>query len=467
MKPLEHSQCCGSAVRCALAMLALASVLGCVRERHDGVALAPHSVKPIAADSGSTPGLPVALLPDPLPLEAAISLAVERNPMARAARHRWEAALQKRPQAVALPDPELTATRFSPTADDEAMVEAMQEIPWPGKLLIAGRVADREAEIARLGHEIALRDAIADVKEACFELGYIDRAMDVARAARALYERYAAIAAGGIDVGQTRLPEAFRAESQRAQLANDEIVLREIRAAQEERLRAALALPAGTQIGRIAEIDERMALEETAPWDLAQLTRRAEARNQELAAAGVAREKSRDEARLARRAPIPNLRVGATFIDMVGVPGEEEYPIGLTAGINIPIWAGKYRAMAREAERNEEAAEAEREGRALGLRAELAEAYFRFNNARRLARLYRQTLLPQARQAQQSAEELQRNGMASMAAVLETTATVYNFELAALRATADFFQNLARLEKIVGEALPFQSAPTAKMGGAR
>src|SRR5690606_23806085 len=102
---------------------------------------------------------------------------------------------------------------------------------------------------------------------------------------------------------------------------------------------------------------------------------------------------------------------------------------------------------------------------ALKVRADLARSYFDLSNASRLVRLYGEQLLPQARQAQDSAEELYRQGNANLAGVLETTATVHNFELARLRATADFYRNVARIEQVLGTALelkPLEETAPAK-----
>jgi outer membrane protein TolC len=106
----------------------------------------------------------------------------------------------------------------------------------------------------------------------------------------------------------------------------------------------------------------------------------------------------------------------------------------------------------------EHAAHATREQTGLQLRADLAKAYFSLSNSSRLVRLYRDTLIPQARQALQSAEELHRKGEMNLSGLLETTATVHNFELARLRATADYYQNVARIERLLGTAFELQPA---------
>ncbi|MCY3024645.1 MAG: TolC family protein [Planctomycetota bacterium] len=110
-------------------------------------------------------------------LEAVLRLAA-KGPMVQAARHRWLAATHKRPQMVALPDPRVEATYYVVRGMDRYMFGLSQEFPYPGKLIIAGRMADKEAEAARLRYDAALRDALSDAKEAYFELyGSVLRAL--------------------------------------------------------------------------------------------------------------------------------------------------------------------------------------------------------------------------------------------------------------------------------------------------
>jgi cobalt-zinc-cadmium efflux system outer membrane protein len=258
-------------------------------------------------------------------------------------------------------------------------------------------------------------------------------------------------------MAKPKLPETFRAESQRAQLGYDLVLLKEMRTAEAERLRSTAGLPRNLELGPTEDVAEPGPLGEA----LEKLQEIAAAHNQELAAAGVEVERAQLQTKLARRAPIPDLMVGAGYMKPGPAPmdaGSMKSGVTASFGVSVPIWFGKYRAMAREAQEMEAAAVSEAEAQRLQLRADLAKAYFSLNNSSRLVRLYRETLLPQARQALQSAEELYRRGAANLAGVLETTATVHNFELARLRATADFYQNVARLEKLLGTAMDLRPA---------
>ena len=66
--------------------------------------------------------------------------------MVKAAFHKWQAVAQKYPQAFALPDPMVSGRYYvRQMAPEEEKWELMvsQSIPYPGKLVLAGRIADK------------------------------------------------------------------------------------------------------------------------------------------------------------------------------------------------------------------------------------------------------------------------------------------------------------------------------------
>jgi outer membrane protein TolC len=362
---------------------------------------------------------------------------------------------------VALPDPKLEYRYFArQMAREEELWELglSQEIPYPGKLRLSGKIADTEAETAYVRYQIALRNAFAEAKEMYFELYYIDHARQITADIERLYARYAALAVGGTDVAQPKLPERFRAESQRAQLGYDLVRLTEMRQAETARLRAVVGAQRDWEMPPVPDLAEPPDV--LPPFEALQA--QAEHDNQELAAAGLEVTRAQYQTQLARHAPIPDVMLSASYTrtgDTRGGPDPTRDPVAVGIGVSVPLWTGKYSAMRHAAQEAERAARAEREAQQLQLRADLARAYFSLQNSARLVRLYRDTLIPQSRQALRSAEELYRQGQASLSAVLETTATVHNFELASRRATADFYQNVARIERLLGAALPLQHPP--------
>lgn len=413
-----------------------------------------------------------AALPQTASLQNVVTLAALHNPMASAAWYRMSAAQELRPQATAWPDPMIEGQYFFRRGDTHYMLMLSQTLPFPTKLLIEGDRADRQAAAAALQYDRAVRDAIAESKMAYFDLYYIDRAQAVTAALAELYARYAALAAGDAapqpapmpgdppPAPTPRLPELFRAQSQLAQARYDLALLAEMRAAQAQKLLAALGQPPETAVGLTEDLPPPPALGVTLP----ELRAQAAAANQELAILQLEKERADLAVDAAQHAPLPDLELGVTYADMTMLPTDKD-PIGVTVGLSLPLWWGKYSAMRREAGQMARAMAAEQQNAALQLNANLAQAWFSLQNSSRLVRLYEQTLLPQARQALRSAEEQHRVGNTSLLALLEATAAVHNFELAHLRATADFYLQTAKIEQLVGAPLTLAAADEPPSSG--
>lgn len=185
----------------------VACMSGCVAPtsspRWDVAELQPatHEVKP--PERVGTIATTVANGAGDVSLATILHTVAAQNPLVEAAHSRWLAATHKRPQAIALPDPKLEYRYFArQMAREEEQWELglSQDIPYPGKLLLAGKIADKEAEVAYVRYQMALRNAFAEAKALRREIYYIDRAQEITVDIETLYTRYAALAVGGTDV---------------------------------------------------------------------------------------------------------------------------------------------------------------------------------------------------------------------------------------------------------------------------
>ena len=124
-------------------------------------------------------------------LRAYVTAAAERNPTVLEAHARYEAARQRVPQVTALPDPVVgftqalrsVETRVGPQLNSVTLTQAF---PWFGTLALRGRVALLEATALHHIHQAARWDVVAQVKEAYYDLGYIDEALGLAREEQSL-----------------------------------------------------------------------------------------------------------------------------------------------------------------------------------------------------------------------------------------------------------------------------------------
>jgi len=407
-------------------------------------------------------------------LHLAVRLAAGRNPHAQAARLRWRAAIEREPQAVTPPDPtarfgfqfDSVETRVGP---QRWSLGVSQKVPWWRKLWARGRVAATQADITRLQYEIAMRETLNEVKDAWYELYYIDQALPITERIEEMLRNEAVLAYQELSVGRTPLNEALRAESQAAQLGYDRILLEERRATQAERLRSLLNLPPQTRIGVV-----RSAPIYSIEGETDELNKRAEHYAEVLKIKGLNVERARYETYLAKLARIPDPTIGFNLVkvDSVRAPmmsapsvspatssppasaskpsdsGKDAF-IGLIS-MNLPIWEWRNRALIREQEALEGAMEWEALREVNRVRAAVAGTWFDVQLTGRLVDLYVQTLIPQAESVMRQAELYFRADQASLSNLIESTLAWHNFQLALHRARADHGQALARLEQVLG-----------------
>ncbi|MCK6482124.1 MAG: TolC family protein [Planctomycetaceae bacterium] len=385
---------------------------------------------------------------------------LDRNPSVEAARARWKAAIERHPQALTLPDPMVrfqywTRSSMNPAAPQRLDTMVTQAIPFPASIALKGDLALREAEMERLRYDMALRDAIVEVREAFLELAYLDRAREVLEEQEGILARYATVAAGDLEIGRTNLPEEFRARSLLAQAGYDRTLVLDLRRVEEQRVRGLLRLPTACPLGPAEAPDRRIV---AIPFE--EVLALAESRSQDLAMAGVALQMAGIEKSMARWEYAPEFEVGGVWMkNMEDVSGEFMGGRAATLGFTVPIWVHAKSARVREAESLEVAAGAERTAAAERIRTAAARLYFRVVNGQRLATLYRDTLLPQAEKSLALAETLYREGGGSLAGALEAAVARENILLALHRAEADLGQAVARLEQVTGASLSASAAP--------
>lgn len=396
-------------------------------------------------------------------LPGLIRLAAARNPAIKAAAAEWRAAIENVPQATALPDPvvrfdyfgESVETRVGP---QEYRYGVSQSFPFPGTLRQAGEVASKDVLIKHAEYTRAVRDTIVDLKLRYHELLYLRGAMDITRQNQELLTHILKATNTRFAEGKAKLADVLKAQSQLAQLSYDLVLLRELEAVEQAELAALLDMPATTEIGTLTA--PPLSVLQTAVDDVEEA---ALAHREELRIAEGNVQRTREAIRLAKLRNRPTFTLSGMHIATgeadaaVDDSGKDPWMVGLS--VSLPIWPGRNRSRVREAEAREEAAMHGRQGLANKTRAAVRRVYFRLENARRLVELYEKSLIPQAEQAMEAAEQWHDGDVQDISGFLETQTVWLNFNLARLRAATDYQQYLARLEQLAGGRLP---APPAE-----
>ena len=398
----------------------------------------------------------LAAQPEPITLESVYALVERRSPRVHAAAALARAAAARVPGASRPPDPELQLgfmnymlpdLRPDPTLG-MTQLQLMQMVPLAGKLSAAGRAARARAEAAGARAEDVAWAARVTAAVAFYERYELEGRVAIALATRRLLEDVADVASAMYRVGDGRQADVLRARVELARMDEEVVRMRAMGEAAAARLAAAADAPHDALRGAPVlpvfpdTVPSREALETLALRSRAML----------YAGAAEVRAARADEVR-ARRELWPDLEVGVQYgqrrmemrTDRMG---------SLMIGAAIPVFArSRQLQMREEAAAMQAMAAAELEGMRAETRGGIAGAHAELESARRLAALYRTTVLPQAEAATTSALASYRSGAVDFMTVVENRMSVnrYRQELLALEAAEG--RAWAELEMLVGRAL--------------
>lgn len=362
-------------------------------------------------------------------LEQLVAEALAKAPEMTTARASVEAAQRRIVPARTLSDPFLSTTyqndgrsiSFGEAEGSFLGLMASQSIPWPGKLRLAGSVAESEArEIERgsLGRtELTLE---ARVRNAWYDLilaRALDGIIDDRRAAAsqieaAVRERYAA----GLAVQQ----DVLRAQVELARI--DE--LKATQAATVASRLAELNRLVGAAQDRSLDTPDRLP-EETAVPSLTELIAAAAARSPELAAAAQAIQTGRLRVDLARKNFFPDFSVNAGSMYRGSFEMGPMWQAGV--GISIPLWIERRQQnQFAEAQAVVRGRTAENDTIAQELELRTRERVAQLAAALQIAALYRDKVLPLDDLSLESALASYQAGKVPFITVLDALNTLYS-----------------------------------------
>ena len=385
-----------------------------------------------------------------------VSEALARNPEVVAAEKRADAARQRPAQERSLPDPMLSPSYSSagrpwPGAgigsDPNANIGVMasQQIPYPGKLALKGSIAEREADAEAQTIDSARLSVTARVKQAYYRLAYTYAVSDVLDRNRQLLTTLLRVSESRYSVGQAAQQDVIKAQTQLSVLDLQSERLRQERAAREGDLNALLnrAAPAAS-IGQPEDLTLRpteLSLDALldAARQLAPMLRREQIM---IDRAALAVESARKEYK-------PDFGLSGGYYWMGDMPPMFEVRFDVT----LPLRRERRAAAVAEQLKTAEAAQQVYQSTRLDLQARIQEDYQMATSALKLATLYRDTMLPQARLALESSMASYQTGRIDFLSVLTNSASVLEFEMTLYDEIASYYAALSRLEEMTGTPL--------------
>lgn len=389
--------------------------------------------------------------------EPYVRIALHRNPSIRAARQKAAALAQRIPQVTSLSDPMLEVAPIGDMAETAAgsvsvMTGVSQRFPLGGKLSAAGDTA--EWEVAGALAELVEREqeTAVEVRRAYWSYYQTARGMETIAQSRASLEQLTAAAEAQYKAGRATQQDVLRASVELAELDTTLATLERRRASAIAMLNQLMDRPVDDELPTPAPVSIS-----EATWELDALLQRAAQCNPSLQKISASIEADRRRIRLAELQRVPDLNVSLSynFVDDDGLSpvanGDDQWWVGF--GINLPIWQDRLEAAEREARLNvlRGSSELAQEKNIISYRVQ--DAVLAAHEAQRRATLFRDVVLPQARQTIDASLSGYRAGGVDYLTVNDNWRRSLEFELMYHESVAQYMIALAELDQAVGRSM--------------
>jgi outer membrane protein TolC len=388
-----------------------------------------------------------------------LAYAALNNPDLEAAFNRFKAALEQLPQAKALPDPRFTykyfieeiETRVGPQRHSFGI---SQLFPWFGKLQLRGDVAAQATNAAQQRYQAAKLKLFFEVKSAYYEYYYLAKSIDVTKENISLITHLETVARSRYKTAAGTHPDVIRAQVELGKLEDRYRSLLDMRQPVIAGLNAALNRPVDMNIPMPDEIvTEQVEIVDTQL--LTELTKN----NPQLKELDFEIAQNKQRIDLAGKSYYPDFTLGLSFIDtgdaFASNPSDSgKDPVIASVSVNLPLWTGKYDAAVSQARYEHIASIRQKKATTNSLSSDLKMALYRFRDAERKIDLYRDALLPKAKESLKVTEAGFRTAGGGFTDLIDAQQILLEFSLSYERALADRAKALAKLEMLVGKEIP-------------
>ncbi|HAY78444.1 MAG TPA: hypothetical protein DCY79_01410 [Planctomycetaceae bacterium] len=393
-------------------------------------------------------------LEGPHPVEEYIQFALNQNPDIQAARKQMEAFAHQVPVAASLQDPMLGMTVFpeqvqTAAGQQEFALTANQKFPWHGKLSTRAELAESQTNVARAQLTAVELATISKVKRSYYELYFIQQTITVTEAEQKLLGEIRDVANARYKAGKASQQDLLRAELEISNVENQLIRLRQRLESAQARLARVLHIAPQTKLRALDRVPP-----EQVPRDLEWLQRQAVAARPELHAQLATLERDRRAVELALLDYMPDLTLGATWIDVASAGispvanGRDSFL--LTAGINLPIYRKRLDSSVRSAEAKAVSTARSYDSLRDATLEEVMDLFAQAQSQRDLLTLFREDILPKARQTLEVSSRAYNTGEVDFLQLIDNWRQLLRYEINYQRLEASLRQTLAELERVVG-----------------
>jgi cobalt-zinc-cadmium efflux system outer membrane protein len=390
----------------------------------------------------------------PTALSALLDEATQNNPDILAARRGWQAATQIPSQVSTPPDPQVTVQHvsvgsprpfagFSNSDFGYIGFGISQDLPYPGKLKLKGEAAQQDAAVSRTKLEAVRRSILQQVKEAYFQIAYVQQTLEVLDRNGKLLEQIERIADARYRVGEGSQQDILKAQLERTKLLREVAHHHELMETQQAQLRKLLNRPPGSH-----DISTEQLVETPLRYTSEELLAKVRTENPNVTGQLEMVKRQSLQVEIARKDRYPDFSVQYMW-QHTAEQFRDYYMLSFSA--RIPI----YRRRKLNPEMNQAVEELNRSRREY--ESQVQTAYFDIRNqyiaaetASQMLKIYREGLIPQALATYRAGLASYQTGTLDFESLFSTFMDVLGFDGEYWKTLMEHETALARIEQITG-----------------
>ncbi len=382
----------------------------------------------------------------PTTLEQYISTALANNAGVKAAYQQFVAVSEQITQEKALPDPRISYGYATENTPQRSTFEFMQEFPWFGTIGLRTEAASFSAKSAYKKYEAKKLEVLNDLKKWFYEYSYLAQSIEITTENMELVRHFEKIARTRYGVSATTHPDIIKTQIALATLEDNLRTLNAYRQPLATKLNSILNRPAGASLAwpKGPEFNP-------VNLEFGQVYSLIVQNNPDLKALGYDIDTAGSNRKLAGKRFYPDLGVGVSVDEGMGRNmGTRIMPI---ISITLPIWRENYKAGERQAVAMMNRATQEKQQMQNTLAAQAQQMLFEFDDSIRKINLYRDILIPKAKEQLLACESAYQSGSVDFLTLIDAQRSLLDYQLLYERSLADNAQKLAELEMLSGTEL--------------
>lgn len=393
-------------------------------------------------------------------LKSLIEEALANNPEIKAARAKWEASTKRPSQVSTLPNPTIEVGYTNVSFDRltlgkdnfaELEISASQEFPFPGKLSLKEKIAEKEAEAERQFLEATVKKVTADLKEAYYDWYLVSKSIEITSKNKDLLEKFVRIAEAKYKVGKGIQQDIIRSQVELSGFIERLELLNQKKEIIEAKIRSILNRPPDSPIGKPEEIKKS-----ELRLSLGELYGLVESESPILRAKSSLIERNSKALELAKKGYLPDFVAEFDWFDRGKFTNGGDFADmwQIRVGFIVPLYFWR-----KEKFRVEEAVSELKEAKegynstSQDLYFTIKDEYIKAKTSEKLLDLYSKGIIPQAVHSLDSAIAGYEVGKIDFLTLLDNIATLFNYELAYYTQLVEYEKALARIEENMGRAL--------------